>query len=467
MTKKVYDGYKEEMALDIQECLQSMQCQPILFVGSGFSRRYLGAPDWHGLLEVIAKECPLLDKEYAYYKQRTPEPPEIATTFASKFQEWAWSAGRERFPSEMFDRNATVDTYLKHVVAQYLKSITPVDIDVADSQLNQELVKIRNISPHAVITTNYDSFLETVFSDYVPVVGEAVIRGGGVSIGEILKIHGCVSVPDSIVLTQRDYEAFQSKNKYLSAKLLTYFAEHPLLFIGYSASDPNIRAILSDLDLILSPDGQVMPNVYIMTWDLDAVSTTGLPREELIPVGEGRRVRVKNIVASEFSWVFDAFAQRSPLKGVNVKVLRALSARVVKLIRSDMTSPMVQINYSTLEGVVQQDDRLPLVLGVGSIADPSAVNFNYPHSLTNVGALLGEKTWHVAHKLLEKIQGDHGIDIRATDNPYHITLKGGTRSVFHKYSDKLVSLLEKVRQGEEYELEGKSWDVPVAKTRGE
>ncbi len=47
--------------------------------------------------------------------------------------------------------------------------------------------------------------------------------------------------PLSLVLTQGDYEAFETDKKYLSAKLLTYFAEHPLLFIGYGANDPNIR----------------------------------------------------------------------------------------------------------------------------------------------------------------------------------------------------------------------------------
>jgi len=62
-------------------------------------------------------------------------------------------------------------------------------------------------------------------------------------IGEIFKIHGCITDPAGIVLTDDDYEDWNNKKKYLSAKLLTYFLEHPVLIIGYSAQDPNVLSI--------------------------------------------------------------------------------------------------------------------------------------------------------------------------------------------------------------------------------
>ena len=61
-------------------------------------------------------------------------------------------------------------------------------------------------------------------------------------------MHGCVTDPVSLVFTQGNYDQFIRKKKYLSAKLLTYFSEHPLIFVGYGAGDPNIKAILSDID---------------------------------------------------------------------------------------------------------------------------------------------------------------------------------------------------------------------------
>ncbi|MCV5737918.1 SIR2 family protein, partial [Escherichia coli] len=78
------------------------------------------------------------------------------------------------------------------------------------------------------------------------------------SYGEILKMHGCSSQYETIVLTAEDYTDFNKRKKYLSAKLLTYFAEHPLFFFGYSATDTNIKGILSDIDEILAPNGELI-----------------------------------------------------------------------------------------------------------------------------------------------------------------------------------------------------------------
>lgn len=74
------------------------------------------------------------------------------------------------------------------------------------------------------------------------------------SIGEIYKIHGSASVPNSLVLTSEDYEEFTAKNPYLAAKLVTIFVEHPIIFIGYSIADPHIRSIISSIAACLPQD---------------------------------------------------------------------------------------------------------------------------------------------------------------------------------------------------------------------
>ena len=60
-------------------------------------------------------------------------------------------------------------------------------------------------------------------------------------IGEIYKIHGCVTEPETIMITSEDYQMIEEKNKYLAAKLLTIFIEHPIVFIGYSINDEDIK----------------------------------------------------------------------------------------------------------------------------------------------------------------------------------------------------------------------------------
>ena len=165
----------------------------------------------------------------------------LAEELSGFYLEWAWNDGRDHFPNELFTGDTPASGFLKHSAATHIQNITPKEVgSIIDPSHRAEIKLLQQVSPHALITTNYDTFLERMFADYAPIIGETVLRASYASIGEILKIHGCVSNPSSMVLTDSDYAQFAIKRKHLSAKLLTYFAEHPLLFVGYSASDPNI-----------------------------------------------------------------------------------------------------------------------------------------------------------------------------------------------------------------------------------
>ena len=101
----------------------------------------------------------------------------------------------------------------------------------------------RNIA--GFITTNYDNFLNIIAPDYITFVGQEELLFNSIqNIAEIYKIHGSISNPDSIIITSSDYDKFNRKASYLTAKLLTIFLENPIIFIGYSISDKNIRNII-------------------------------------------------------------------------------------------------------------------------------------------------------------------------------------------------------------------------------
>ena len=120
-----YDQYVKDVTAEIANCVQTSACQPILFIGSGVSKRYFGGPSWDELLAHVASACPLIDKQYAYYKQALGSPLAIGEEFASKYHEWAWSGGKNQFPAELFDDQVPANAYIKYKVAEYLTSITP------------------------------------------------------------------------------------------------------------------------------------------------------------------------------------------------------------------------------------------------------------------------------------------------------------------------------------------------------
>ena len=376
-----YASYQADVTADIMACVEGMSCQPILFIGSGVSRRYFDAPSWDELLTHLATECPLIDKEYAFYKQSLRSPLLIGREFAKKFQEWAWSSGRSQFPTELFDQSVPESAYLKHRITQYLVGLTPTSLkDVKASLMKKELTALQAIRPHAIITTNYDQFLELVFPEYMPVVGQQIIRGHALSVGEIFKIHGCVSAPSSLVVTQDDCDDFAKRKKYLSAKLLTFFTEHPLVFVGNGAGDPNIKAILSDIDEALPETGGIIDNVYIIEWRPGTPSENPT-RERLIEIEGAKGVRVKAIDTPDFVWPFEAFGTTNFNPRVSAKLLRALMVRSYELVRTDIPRKTVHANFEMLEHAVETSAEFAKLFGISTIADPSVISARYPHIL--------------------------------------------------------------------------------------
>lgn len=447
-----YERYVEELSEDITNTVQEYGVQPILFVGSGLTKRYMNGPSWEELLGHLAEKCSSIEKGLGFYKQSLGHPIQIGQEFSKLYQEWAWAAGNNEFPKEMFEDHTNKHAYIKFKIAEFFKAINPGTLNQLNSEFQSEIEALAKIKPHAIITTNYDEMLEMIFPDHERIIGQQLLKGQQVCIGELYKIHGCVTDHDSLVFTEDDYKQWQKKKKFLSAKLLTFFNEHPLIFIGYNAGDPNIQAILSDIDEALPVTGGIIPNVYILQWEPDITDDSWPQRDKIIQTEGDRSVRVKMIVASDFSWVFDAFAANPALTHVNTKVLRALMARSYELVRSDIPKMTVEADFKMLTSAVESSEAFAKLFGIANINDYSRAGAYHPMSLTEVGKALGYKGWHHADALIDRINKKTGINIKRSDNRYHRADKVN-RTVFHKYSPDAIELLQKERDGEDYEID--------------
>ncbi|MEI0738870.1 hypothetical protein VQ056_23245 [Paenibacillus sp. JTLBN-2024] len=185
----VYSDYLSESLARLRTVLDDSGSRPILFVGSGLSRRYINAPDWVGLLEQLIKLNPNSKFPIAYYTQNTGNDlPKVASAIVEQYQDFAWeNYGTDTFPTHLYDTTYSKSIFLKYKVASIFDELTRQFV-IAGHPFEAELRILMTLNPHAVISTNYDGFLENMFPKYNVIIGQQVIRRKeAVNIGHILK----------------------------------------------------------------------------------------------------------------------------------------------------------------------------------------------------------------------------------------------------------------------------------------
>lgn len=241
---------------------------PVLFVGSGMSKRYIASPGWEDLLKRFAS---MAGSSMPYYlAQAESDLPKVASLIADDFLKvWFESNDYEESRAEFEGQVRGKSDPLKFEIAKYLKSLDYVDSP--DSK--NEILALAKVRAQALITTNWDEVLEETLSEYEVFIGQNdVLFATLQAVGEIYKIHGCATDPRSLILTEEDYKEYWDRNPYLIAKMLTLFVEHPVIFMGYSISDPHIRKLLTNLVECLTVDqlSTLNDRMIFVRWNEDS-----------------------------------------------------------------------------------------------------------------------------------------------------------------------------------------------------
>jgi hypothetical protein len=122
------------------------------------------------------------------------------------------------------------------------------------SSLHEAILKI---DPKILITTNYDTIYDRYCQQGQAAEGYNVFKYTDHHlVGQlrspircVIKAHGCITDPDSIVLTRSNY--FHAKQKYphFFRTLDALFLTHTIIFIGYSLGDPDIQIALENANI--------------------------------------------------------------------------------------------------------------------------------------------------------------------------------------------------------------------------
>lgn len=133
---------------------------------------------------------------------------------------------------------------------------------------------VPNFVWRAIATTNYDLIVERAYSSNSAALQTPIpFKKNGERIEEKLKaadslcfykLHGCITITNDLslplILTPDQYITHKKNRSRLFERLQDHAYENPIVFIGHSLSDIDIRAILLELDQL----GDAKPRSYIV-----------------------------------------------------------------------------------------------------------------------------------------------------------------------------------------------------------
>lgn len=353
-----------DIKTELTAILGSRLAGPFLFVGSGFSRRYLGLEDWKGLLSRFS----VTGRPFEYFLASADgNYPKAAGLLSKEFNEYWWAADEYKSSVEA-NRGSIVDSTsaLRLEICRYMTTLDQKKAKQSEHAAEIDFLSTLNVD--GIITTNWDLFLEQVFPDYRVFIGQKeLLFSNPQQIGEIYKIHGCASAPDSLVLTEKDYGEFNERNPYLAAKLITIFVEHPVIFFGYSISDENIRDLLRAISLCIGKENieQLRKNLIFVQRpygnDEPGISDTYLTID-------GAQIPLILLKTNDFRQVFEAIGTTK--RKIPARVLRYCKEQLYDLVKSN--TPEDKLCVIDIDDIDHKRE-IEFVVGVGAKSQYGAI----------------------------------------------------------------------------------------------
>lgn len=193
----------------------------VLFLGAGISMG-AGLPSWQGLLANLAEKAEMSATEIRSLSR-------FPATDQARIVERALG-GREALVDAIREEVDRDHYSISHTLAARL----PVQ---------------------TTVTLNYDRLFENAMVDQghrVHVIPNHKKNEEG---RVLLKLHGCISRTDDIVLTREDYLRYGDRRSALAGFVQALLITHHVLFIGFGLADDNFHRILDDVRKVLGdPD---------------------------------------------------------------------------------------------------------------------------------------------------------------------------------------------------------------------
>ncbi|MCY8633482.1 SIR2 family protein [Bacillus atrophaeus] len=373
---------------------------PVLFVGSGFSRRYLNAPNWEELLVQIYEFIGKSKQDYKKLKSRIRNDPSNSDLRDGELNASIAEHIEKEFNIFFYD-SKLIDQYpdwidgnpFRECISLILNRLSILENKKTELQVFKSL-KNKVIS---IITTNYDRLLEELFTleKEDTFIGQPeLFNPNSLGVGELYKLHGCVSDSQNIVITKKDYDNFKDNAKLFSAKLLTLISENPVVFIGYSINDPNVQQTLSDLVRCLSSEqvSELKNHFYVIDYckgEEDIIEKEIL-FNSISYTGQVATFPVTVISTDNYKLIYEKLSKLTP--AMNLTMVKQVK-RIVKdiVIESTEANKNPDKTIAVLLDDVNQltNPQQKLAIAIGKISDIKTYGYN----IMNVEEILEDIIW--------------------------------------------------------------------------
>lgn len=166
-------------------------------------------------------------------------------------------------------------------------------------------------------------------------------------------------MPETLVLTDLDYDEYNRRNAYLASKLITIFVEHPIIFIGYSLSDPNIKALLKSISQCIGAENikKLQDNLIFIDWHEPKsgpiVETSYLHFDSI-------QVPVKIVRTENFCPVYSAISNLD--RKLPARVLRFCKERIYEIVKNAKPDKKIAVmDFDEIDDL----NEVEIVFGLG------------------------------------------------------------------------------------------------------
>lgn len=282
------DDFEKQQADIRKQILSSYKSEKLLpFIGAGFSENIEGCPDWQEVLDKLSAYLSREVHEHIHLKEMFKNPNEAMEYFV-------WKTGNHK---DAFEK--IIDEGKKQLQIQLngiLEKFRPVNHHPESYKWKQHTLLVQKFK--TIFTTNWDEAIEIAcehnyYKFYSVGKEKKIVDKNNTEYNEdelipgkhhIIKYHGDSNEAyegKSLVACEIDYfrrikSIFSKDGNPIDNKLMKAMKEKDFLFLGYSFSDPNVKYILHQLDIIIyqspHPPHSEPPKMYWILPDYSEIT---------------------------------------------------------------------------------------------------------------------------------------------------------------------------------------------------